>query len=94
MRIGLTRRTAAYLDAPVRRALREENAYRRRKGLSPLVNVSLESVRSLLQVGAQRAARFSRLGVYTIGDFTRLNSDLLPAVLLGAQAAMRAECRH
>ncbi|MEZ0315136.1 MAG: hypothetical protein ACAI38_25475 [Myxococcota bacterium] len=93
MRIGLTQRTAAYLDAPVRRALVDENAYRRRNGLTPLVNLSRESVQSLLQVGPERAAKLSRLGVYTIGDFTKLNSDLVPAFLLGAQAAMRAERR-
>ena len=93
MRIGLTPRTAAYLDAPARRTLLEENAYRRRNGLTPLVNLSRESVQSLLQVGPQRAAQFSRFGVYTIGDFTNLHSDLVPPALLGAQAAMRAERR-
>ncbi len=93
MRISLTNRTAAYLDKPIRGALVAENAYRRAHGIRPLVNLSRESVQSLLQVGPHRAAHFSRLGVYTIGDFTKLESSLVPALLLGAQAAMRAASR-
>ncbi|HSI04943.1 MAG: hypothetical protein ACAI38_07720 [Myxococcota bacterium] len=92
--IPLTIRTASCLDQPIRTALMNENARRIRDGVRPLVNVAREGVTSLMQVGPKRAVALSRHDVYTIGDFARMNSALVPPVLAGIHAAIRAAYRE
>lgn len=93
-RIPLTMRTASCLDQPIRTELMNENARRIRDGIRPLVNVAREGVASLLQVGPKRAVALSRHGVYTVGDFARMDSALVPTALAGIHAAMRAAYRE
>ena len=92
--IALTMRTASCLDQPIRTELMNENARRVRDGVRPLVNLAPQGVDSLMQVGPKRAVALSRHGVYTIGDFARMDRSLVPAALAGIHAAIHAAYRE
>ncbi len=93
-RIPLTMRTASCLDQPIRTELMNENARRVREGVRPLVNLAREGVSSLMQVGPKRAVALSRHGVYTIGDFARMDRALVPTPLAAMHTAIRAAYRE
>lgn len=86
--IHLTRKIAAHIDQPARRALLAENGRRLEKGLSP-VDVAPESVTILRGCGPETTVKLARYNVHTIGEFAAFDQKLVPTAMLGAYAALR-----